>query len=164
MFAMAGARWEHCRIRDNIVGELHSLLKESTCQQFSGDMRVCVSASGLYTYPDIIIVCGEPMFQDEVFDTLLNPLVIFEVLSESTEKYDRGAKFDHYRQLSSLLEYVLVSKDQMLVERYVRSHNDSWILTIFRDPGKPFEMASITASVTLAEIYRGVTLPESPPR
>jgi Uma2 family endonuclease len=123
-------------------------------------LRVRVDATGLYTYPDIAIVCDDPRFEDEVLDTLLNPRVLVEVLSDSTEKYDRGAKFGHYRQIPSLQEFVLVAQDQPLVERYVRQGDGSWLLTVFSDPSGEFAFASIPVRVPLAEIYRGVKFPE----
>ncbi len=123
-------------------------------------MRVKVEATGLYTYPDIAIVCDEPRFEDAVFDTLLNPRVLVEVLSDSTEKYDRGAKFGHYRQIPSLQEYVLVAQDQPLVERYVRQPDGSWLLTVFEGLSQTFAFTSVPARIALADIYRGITLAE----
>src|SRR5919199_1130147 len=104
MFAMAGASEPHNRIKDNLIGELHARLKVSACHSYSSDMRVKVSRTGLYTYPDIVIICGKPELEDAHGDTLLNPQVIIEVLSDSTEKYDRGKKFRHYKQIESLRE------------------------------------------------------------
>ena len=109
VFAMAGASFEHTLIKDNISGEARSELKNGPCRVLTSDIRVKVDATGLYTYPDVAIVCDEPQFEDDAVDTLLNPRVIVEVMSDSTEKYDRGAKFVHYRQVPSLQEYILVS-------------------------------------------------------
>jgi Uma2 family endonuclease len=161
-FAMAGASWEHTLIKDNLSAEMRSQLKEGPCRVLTSDMRVKVSATGLYTYPDLVVVCYEPQFDDDVPDTLLNPRVVVEVLSESTEKYDRGTKFAHYRQVPSLQEYVLVSQDRPLVERFVRQPDDSWLLTAFGDPAQPFSFGTIAVSVPLAEIYRAVKFPEKP--
>jgi Uma2 family endonuclease len=96
-----------------------------------------------------------------MFDTLLNPRVVMEVLSDSTEKYDRGAKFAHYRQLPSVQEYVLVAQDRPLVERFVRQADDTWVLTAFSDLNQMFTFGSVAAQVALAEIYRGITFPEA---
>ena len=126
-------------------------------------MRVRVSATGLYTYPDALIVCGKPEFDDAEFDTLLNPLVLAEILSESTEKYDRGAKFAQYRKIPSLQEYVLIDQNQVLVERYVRQPDDTWVLTVYTDPACTFEFASVPVRVPLSEIYRGVEFSTIPP-
>ena len=97
---MAGASWEHSLIKDNLARELGNRLLDGDCRVVTSDLRVKVDATGLYTYPDILVVCGEPAFEDQQFDTLLNPRVLVEVLSETTEKYDRGTKFRHYRQVA----------------------------------------------------------------
>lgn len=96
IFAMSGARRNHNVIAWNIGGELRQKLKNKNCEAYPADMRVFVPETGLYTYPDLVVVCGEPVFQDDVFDTLLNPILLIEVLSDSTEGYDRGKKFQHY--------------------------------------------------------------------
>lgn len=164
MFAMAGATWEHTLIKDNLAGELRNRLKAGPCQVATSDLRVKVNATGLYTYPDLVIVCDPPQFEDHVHDTLLNPRVIVEVLSDSTEKYDRGTKFAHYRQLPSVQEYVLVAQDRPLVERYVRQADDTWVLTAFSDLAASLVFGAIAAPLPLAEIYRGVQFPETPSR
>src|SRR5947209_3009314 len=115
MFAMAGASWEHTLIKDNIAHEARNQLDDGPCRVLTSDLRVKVDATGLYTYPDVIIVCDEPMFEDRMFDTLLNPRCLMEVLSDSTEKYDRGEKFKHYRRVPSLQEYILIAQDEALV-------------------------------------------------
>jgi Uma2 family endonuclease len=160
VFAMAGATYEHTVIKDNLARKAGNQLENSPCRALTSDMRVKVNATGLYTYPDIAIVCDKPQFEGEVFDTLLNPRAVVEVLSDSTEKYDRGAKFGHYRQIPSLEEYVLVAQDRPLVERYVRQADGSWVLTIFEGLSATFAFASIPARIPLAEIYNGVEFPE----
>ncbi|HEY3965623.1 MAG TPA: Uma2 family endonuclease [Planctomycetaceae bacterium] len=157
MFAMSGASWEHTLIKDNLSREAGNQLKGGPCQVVTSDLRVKVDASGLYTYPDLVMVCDPPQFEDDVLDTLLNPRIIVEVLSESTEKYDRGSKFENYRKLSSLKEYVLVSQDRPLIERYVRQDDATWVLTAFSDPTQTFAFGTVVVLVPLAEIYRGVT-------
>jgi Uma2 family endonuclease len=164
MFAMSGASWEHNLVKDNLAGEVRNQLKGGPCRVTTSDQRVKVSATGLYTYPDIVIVCDEPQFEDNVFDTLLNPRVVVEVLSDSTERYDRGVKFAHYRQLPSVQEYVLVAQDRPLVERYVRQPDDTWVLTAFSDMKQTFAFGTVPAKVPLAEIYSGVEFPENPSR
>ena len=119
VFAMAGASRAHNLIASNAAGELRQQLRDRPCEVYPSDMRVKVSPSGLYTYPDVTVVCGEPQFEDAEVDTLLNPKVLVEVLSPSTADYDRGGKFTHYRRLPSLQEYVLISQDRPLVEHYV---------------------------------------------
>jgi Uma2 family endonuclease len=164
MFAMSGARFEHTRIKDNVAREAGNQLKGGPCQELTSDMRVKVSITGLYTYPDVVIVCDQPEFEDDVRDTLLNPRAVVEVLSESTEKYDRGGKFGHYRQVASLQEYVLIAQDRPLIERFVRQSDGSWLLTVFDDLSQDFEFASVSVRIPLAEIYRGVTFPNNPDR
>jgi Uma2 family endonuclease len=130
----------------------------------TSDLRVKVSATGLYTYPDLVVVCEPPQFEDQVQDTLLNPRVIVEVLSDSTEKYDRGTKFAHYRTLPSVQEYVLVAQDRPLIEWYVRQGDGTWVLTAFSDLTATFEFATLAAPVPLVDIYRGVQFPATPSR
>jgi Uma2 family endonuclease len=163
MFAMSGASWEHTLIKDNLARAAGNQLEDGPCRVVTSDLRVKIDATGLYTYPDITIVCDEPEFEDNVFDTLLNPRVIVEVLSDSTEKYDRGRKFAHYRQLPSVQEYVLVAQNAPLVERYVRQTDESWLLTAFSEMTQTFSFGTIPVKVPLTEIYRGVKFPEAQP-
>jgi Uma2 family endonuclease len=157
MFAMTGASWEHASIKDNLAFAMRRQLDGGSCRVRTTDLRVKIFSTGLYTYPDIIVVCGEPEFEDNTFDTLLNPCTLVEVLSDSTEAYDRGEKFGHYRQIAALKEYVLVSQDKPLVERFVRQENDAWLLTVFHDLAQTFDFAAIRVSVPMADIYRDVT-------
>lgn len=163
-FATAGSSWEHTLIKDNLSGETRSQLKDGPCRALTSDMRVKVSATGLYTYPDLVVVCDEPQFEDAVLDTLLNPRVIVGVLSESTEKYDRGEKYAQYRRVPSLQEYVLVSQEQPLVERFVRQPDDTWLLATFGELTQSFSFGTIPVSIPLAEIYRDVKFPATPSR
>lgn len=119
IFAMTGASRDHNLIVANLVRELTLELKGRPCETYPSDMRVKVNATGLYTYPDLAVVCGPPQFDDEQKDTLLNPTLIVEVLSISTEAYGRGKKFAHYRKIGSLAEVLLVSQDKPHVDRYV---------------------------------------------
>ncbi len=156
MFAMAGASREHNLIAGNVNRELGSQLRERECEVYQSDMRVKVSPTGLYTYPDVTVVCGEPEFEDAEVDTLLNPKVLVEVLSPSTADYDRGGKFTHYRRLPSLQEYVLISQDRPLVEHYVRQGKDEWLLTEQSSLQDPLILPSIQCQLPLSEIYRKV--------
>src|SRR5258708_3118059 len=156
MFAMSGASYEHNIIKNNLPPQAGNQLKPGLRRVLTSDMRVKVNVTGLYTYPDIAILCSEPEFEDGFFDTLLNPLVIVEVLSESTEKYDRGAKFGHYRRIPSLQEYVLVAQDRPLIERYARQADGSWNLVAFDDRFGVFAFATIPVQIPIAEIYSGV--------
>ena len=161
MFAMAGASWEHTLAKDNLAREAGNQLKDGPCKVVTSDLRVKIPRTGLYTYPDIAIVCEKPQFEDDVFDTLLNPKAVVEILSDSTEKYDRGKKFGHYRQLPSLQEYVLVAQDRPLVERYVRQPDNTWVLTEFNDLTQTFAFGTLPVRIALAEIYRGVEFPQT---
>lgn len=122
-------------------------------------MRVSIPSVKSYFYPDVGVVCEEPRFEDDVFDILLNPIAIIEVLSPSTETYDRGDKFAHYRQLHSLQEYVLVSQDKVCVEHYVRQ-TEQWVLTDFQKLEQHLPLTSIQCELPLQEVYESVPLPE----
>lgn len=150
--AMAGASVAHNTLVANLSGELHPRLKSLGCQHFVGDMRVNAGNSGLYTYPDLVIVCGKPILEDIHRDTLLNPLAIIEVLSPSTEAWDRGEKFARYREIASLQEYVLVSQSQPLAERYVRQ-GENWVLSVFRGLDSTLRLESVDVSVELSAMY-----------
>ncbi|MBI3465549.1 MAG: Uma2 family endonuclease [Planctomycetes bacterium] len=162
MFAMSGAKYPHNRVKENAARNLGNQLEGGPCFVLSSHQRVKISPTGLYTYPDILIVCGSPEFEDSALDTLLNPRVIFEVLSELTEAYDRGAKFAHYRQLASLEEYVLISQDCPLVERYLRQPDGTWVLTAVSGLEATLPLASVGARLTLGVIYAGLEMSETP--
>jgi Uma2 family endonuclease len=158
IFAMAGASREHNLIVANVTAELHPQLKRRPCELYPGDMRVKVTETGLYTYPDVVVVCGEPQFEDEQGDTLLNPTLIVEVLSSTTEAYVRGDKTAHFRQLESLQEYVLIAQDRVRVERYARQPDGQWLLLETTDLGDTIQLASIGCQLALAEVYDKVPL------
>lgn len=158
IFAMAGASREHNQIAFNIAGELHGQLKNRPCLAYVNDMRVKVNATGSYTYPDVAALCGEPQFEDERMDTLLNPSAIIEILSPSTEAYDRGDKFAHYRRLPSLVEYVLIAQDKVRVEHYIRQDR-RWVLTELDRLEDRLSLVSIGCEIALREIYAKVDLP-----
>ncbi len=155
--AMAGTSREHNLITINFAREISSQLKDRPCEAYVSDMRVYIDRTGLYTYPDVVVACGEPRFQDDEVDTLLNPTVIVEVLSPTTEVYDRGKKFLHYRRLPSLREYVLVSQDRVLVERFTRQ-GDEGLLTELNQIDDTLRLGSIDCELPLREIYAKVKL------
>ncbi len=159
IFAMAGASREHNLIAGNLFRDIGNQLEDRPCETYMNDMRVWIEATGLYTYPDVVVVCGEPRFQDREVDTLLNPTVIVEVLSPSTEAYDRGDKFRHYRRIDSLHEFVLISQDRMMVERYTRQGKD-WVLSDMTDPDQVLKLESIGCRIPLGRIYAKITFPE----
>jgi len=156
MFAMAGATREHNLIVGNVVRETGNALKARSCEVYPSDMRVKVSSTGLYTYPDATVVCGGPEFDDEQFDTFLNPTVLFEVLSESTESYDRGAKFRQYREIASLKEYVMIAPERASVECYIRQADGRWLLHEYQALEQSATFESINITIELSEIYRNV--------
>ncbi len=153
VYAMSGASEAHNLIVWNVSGELRSRLKKRPCRGYPSDMRVKVSPTGLYTYPDVTVVCGKPEFDDKRKDTLLNPTVIIEVLSESTEAYDRGKKFSHYRTLESLAEYLLIAQDAVAIDRYVRQPDGRWLLTAYRGLKAVAMIEAIDCELSLAEVY-----------
>ena len=164
MFAMAGANRLHNIANENLSGELYAKLKGTLCRTLSRDQRVRVSRTGLYCYPDLIIVCGPPEYSTEDPDTLVNPRVIIEVLSDSIERYDRTTKFQHYQQLPSVMEYVMVSQHQPMCERFSRSADGSWAFVAFVGISTKLELTSVPVQVPLEDIYAGVTFPEPLPR
>lgn len=163
VFAMAGASQWHVRIVTNLTGELHNRFKGRSCQVFTTDLRLRVPDTELWTYPDVMALCGEPKLDDEKFDTLLNPQVIFEVLSPSTEGFDRGKKFARYRRLASLTDYVLVAQDEMRVEHYVRQTDNTWRLQEFTAGEQAVPLASLGCELPLADIYDRVVFPPPGP-
>ncbi len=155
--AMSGASFAHNFITDDIFGELRAQLRGGRCKAATSDMRVKVSKTGSYFYPDVVVFCGEPQAEDNHSDTLLNPTVIVEVLCPSTEARDRGEKFWHYQQLASLQEYVLVSQNEVYVEHYLRE-GPHWLRTEFRllEDGMP--LSSIESELSLGDIYNSVEM------
>ena len=152
IFAMAGASPEHNDIVANVLGELREALRDKPCRARASDQRVKVPASDLYTYPDVLVVCGQPEYDSEEPPSLLNPVVIVEVLSDSTERDDRGKKFRNYRTIASLRDYVLIAQDSVWVEHYIRGENDVWSLheTL---PGGTLLLASCGVALRVDELY-----------
>ncbi|HEX9987422.1 MAG TPA: Uma2 family endonuclease [Chloroflexia bacterium] len=161
ILAMSGASREHNLISGNIFGEIHSQLRGKPCEVYIGDMRVKVNPAGMYTYPNVVAVCEEGRFEDEQVDTLTNPTVVVEVLSPSTEAYDRGVKFAHYRKLASLQEYVLVAQDKVSIEHFARHSGPvgQWVLTEMDDLDGTLHLASIGCDLALRDIYDRVEFP-----
>ena len=162
IFAMAGASRAHNSIVLNTGSEIRQHLKNRSCKAYVNDMRVKVNPTGLYAYPDVIVVCGKEQFEDTHLDTLLNPTLIIEVLSDSTEAYDRGRKFEHYRHLDSLVEYVLIAQQRPHIESYRRQPDQQWLLTECSGLDATLRLQSIDCDLALAEIYAKVELSESP--
>ena len=155
--AMVGTSARHNVIAGNLFAALHTRFRGGVCRAYFADLRVRISAENRYVYPDVAVLCGTARFEDDVLDTLLNPSLVVEVLSESTEAYDRGEKFAAYRQIESLQEYVLVAQHRVLVERY-RRNGDVWGVTWFESLDDVLELESVGASLPLAEVYEGTDL------
>ncbi len=153
IFAMAGASEKHNVIVSNVIISLGVQLKKKPCRVYPGDMRLKIEETGLYTYPDVMVACGERKFGDEKLDTLLNPDVIIEVLSDSTETYDRGDKFLNYRLLDSLKEYVMISQNYRKIEKYSVNEYGKWVLTETDDENHVIFLESIGCELKLAEVY-----------
>jgi Uma2 family endonuclease len=164
MFAMSGASYDHNRAKDNLARHLNNQLDGGPCSAVTSDMKVKVDATGLFVYPDVVVVCGEPRFLAGRRDVLLNPAVVIEVLSPSTEAYDRGAKFRQYEQVPSLREIVLVAQDEAVCERYVRQPDGTWVRSAVTRLEDELVFATVPARIRLADVYAGVTFPEAPPR
>ncbi|MEK6289764.1 MAG: Uma2 family endonuclease [Acidobacteriota bacterium] len=169
IYAMAGESIEHADISSNLVGILNPQLRGTPCRVWTKDSKVLSgpairsykSIKGLFSYPDIVVVCGEPRFLDEHRDVLLNPTLIIEVLSPSTESFDRGEKFRRYRtHLASLTDYVQVSQALPLIEHFRRQSNDEWVLSTVSDMAGSLHLASINCTLRMTEVYDRVSFPE----
>lgn len=161
IYMMAGGSARHTLIAGNTYASLHGQLRKRPCIVYPSDLRVKVLPSGLYTYPDITIVCGTPQFEDEHEDTLLNPTIIIEVLSPSTEKYDRGKKFQNYRMLWSLREYILIAQDEWHIERFVRQSDNQWLFSEAMQLEEQIELTAIQCTLTVSDVYEKVHFPVS---
>lgn len=155
IFAMGGASAVHNLIVANVIGEMRQYFRGKPCQVYPSDLRVKVSPTGLYTYPDVVVVCGQPQFE-QPGETLLNPTLLVEVLSESSEAYDRGKKSEQYRTLLSLTDYLLIAQDRVLVEHYSRQPGDRWLLHAANRLEDTMAIASLGCELPLSEIYLNV--------
>ncbi len=151
--AMTGASPAHSLITGNVFSEIHYQLKNRPCRVFTSDTRIKVERAHLYTYPDLSVVCEEPRFDRRDRHALINPTLIVEVLSPSTEAYDRGQKFCWYRQLSSLREYVLVAQDSVCVERFSKGEDGEWTSTRVEDMADAIDLPAIGCRLHLADVY-----------
>ena len=158
MFLMAGGTMEHSQVAANVIGELREQLADTPCRVLTSDMKIKLP-TGLYTYPDASVVCDQPQYEDDHKDVLLNPLLIVEVLSPSTEAYDRGQKFRHYQSCPSLREYVLIAQDRSAVDHYLRQPSGQWLLTTFESLDATMPLPSLGVGLRLSEIYAKVEFP-----
>ncbi len=160
IFAMSGASRRHNLISLNIAAAFHRQLRNRGCEVYMNDMRVKVSCTGLYTYPDVAVVCDLPQFDDTQNDTLLNPAVLVEVLSKSTEGYDRGTKFEMYRKLDSLAEYLMIHQDKYHAEHYIRQPGNQWLFSEYINPEDIFYIQAVECELKLEDIYEKVNIKE----
>jgi Uma2 family endonuclease len=156
LVAMVGASYAHNTIVGNVFASLRARLRDSSCRVNFSDLRVQIPGERFYTYPDLTVVCGPPRFSDDRQDTLLNPQVIIEVLSPSTELYDRGAKFQRYRSIVSLREYLLIAQDSARIEHFARQGETLWTLTDLVGLEVTLSLASLDCAIPLAEIYEEI--------
>jgi Uma2 family endonuclease len=160
VFAMSGGSQAHSKIAVNAAGSLNAQLADRPCDVYNSDMRVQVAEEGPYTYPDVTVVCDEAQFADADVDTLLNPTLVVEVLSPTTEAWDRGGKFERYQQIASLQEYLLIAQDRPRVEQYARQAEGQWLLTVTSGLDGVVSLPAIECQLALRELYRKVSFPE----
>ena len=164
MFAMAGGKPRHSRIATNLAFAFQSHLKSGPCEAYNSDLRIKVEMTGLFTYPDLSVICGALEFAEGTDDTVVNPALIAEVLSDSTEAYDRGKKFEHYRQIVSLREYLLVSQQEPRIEQFLRQSDGRWVLNEAAGLNGIMELPSLRVSISLAEVYARIEFSKTPIR
>ena len=157
MYAMAGGSERHNLIAGNLITELNIQLKKAPCRVYPSDLKVRVPNSTKFFYPDVSVVCGEPEFADDARDVILNPILIVEVLSESTAAFDRGKKFQSYQQIESLQEYLLVAQDEYVVEHYLRQENNHWLYTKVTGLEETLVLPTLKCQLTLSDIYSKAT-------
>lgn len=156
IITMTGASLKHNRIVSNLIIEIGSILKGKSCEVFPSDMRVNIPSSNSFTYPDLTIVCGKPELLDDHFDNLLNPTVIIEVLSPSTESYDRGNKFFTYQQIPSFKEYILVDSTSLTIQTIVKKDDGLWQFAAITNPASTLTIHSISQTILVSDVYDGV--------
>lgn len=155
--AMSGGTPRHGTIGVNVTAEIHAQLKGTPCQAFSNDVKIRTLPNGVYAYPDLSIVCGEPIYHDDKADVIINPKVLIEILSPSTESIDRGRKWIQYQQIASLTDYILIAQDQPYIEHFSRQTNHQWLDTIAIGLDTQLEIASVGCTLRLSEVYDRVS-------
>ena len=164
IFAKAGGTPQHSLIATNLGAEFRNRLKASSCVPYNADLRIKVEATGLYTYPDLSVICDALRFAQGTDDTVVNPSLLVEVMSPSTEAYDRGKKFEHYRQIPTLKEYLLVSQREPRIEQFIRQPGDHWLLVEAAGLERSLELPSLRISISLAEVFLKVSFAPAPIR
>lgn len=163
IFAMAGGTETHGLIIGNLIAALHSPTRRRGCRIYPGDVRIFIDAIPMYTFPDVSLVCGQPQHEGGRRDVILNPKVVIEVLSPSTERYDRGQKFQYYQHLASLDTYILVAQEWPLVEQYVRQGDREWLYSAARGLDATLSLPAVECSLALADVYDLVEFPRLTP-
>ncbi len=161
IIAFAGASRQHNLVGGNTFRHLGNQLEGRPCEVYMTEMRVRVTPTK-YVYPDVAVVCGEPEFADEEFDILLNPTVVIEVLSPSTESRDRGDKLQYYGALESVKDYLLIDQDRIRVDHYIKHSPSEWNLHVYTEAEDKIEIASIGCNLSVAAVYARVNFPPSP--
>lgn len=161
VYAMTGASVRHNQVVANLIGTLYPQFRNRTCNIYPNDLRIKVLATGLLTYPAVVIACDPLQFDPTLFATLTNPVVLIEVVSPSTEDYDRGKKFLNYRTIPELQEYVLISPTEIRVEHYVRKATNQWLLIEYRHLETTLELQAVGCSITLTDIYHKMPIESS---
>ena len=156
IFAMSGASYQHNQIASSLIGDIVAHLKGKTCKIFGSDLRVHTQLKSFYTYPDAVVICGEPSFVDNEFDTIINPTILFEILSPSTEEYDRTIKFEFYKNIPSLKQYVLIDSQKFLIEVFTKQEDKSWRSEKYNNPEDEWTLETINYKTKLRTIYEGV--------
>lgn len=162
MVAMSGGTINHNRIVVNLAGLLATNLAEKPCEAFVTDLRVQIEQQRYYTYPDVVIVCGQPEFVKGRQDTITNPIVIIEVLSDSTRDYDRGSKFAAYRNIATLREYILIDQDEIHIEAFVKDDSGAWRLRDYFEQDGTLPIESLHLTLPIQQLYKRVTFPSKP--
>ena len=157
VFAMTGASYNHNLITINVAGDLRQQLKTRPCAVLSSDMRLRIETADACTYPDVVVLCNEPSFHDSRKDVITDATLVAEVLSPSTEGYDRGGKFALYRRLGGLCQYLLVAQDRPAVDLFTRQADGRWVLDAYTDPDQPIQLESIGCVLRLRDIYDKVS-------
>ncbi|HJQ34975.1 MAG TPA: Uma2 family endonuclease [Pyrinomonadaceae bacterium] len=158
IIAMTGASRRHNLIAGNIFTALNNQLRAKPCEAYISDMRVRIPTANIYTYPDVVVACGQPEFEDAEVDTLLNPVLIVEVLSKSTASYDRLAKFGYYRTLPSLVEYILVAQNERHIAQHTKQADGRWILADVRETEARVELSSVECVLAFSDVYDKVEI------
>lgn len=162
IYAMSGGSPKHAGISANIIKKIGNQLEDGPCHVYTSDLKVRTTANGLFAYPDVTVICGNMIFHDEEEDVIVNPTLLVEVLSRTTEAYDRGRKWAQYQSIASLQTYVLVSQNESRIEQFVRQPDDTWLLSTVAGMDKSIYLASIDCTLALSDVYKGIDFNPAP--